>query len=151
MQEKLDRELTSRAGKIAKNLVLNLAHEGKLEDDKTEEFLSNIEDFKEGNTSSCGFSHTGFLKAEKKLACVRTGEVIEKGDFYISIGGKPHALPHSYGESANLAKLAYYDEKKKYKKSDYQGDGNFANQKPHDKLSQQNLALQSLTDEDLSI
>jgi len=151
MLKKLDDELTERAGKMARNLVFNLVHEGKIDEAISEEVLSNIEDFKEGNPSPCGFNHTGFLKAEKKLACVRTGEVIEKGDFYISIGGKPHALPHSYGESANLAKLAYYDEKKKYKKSDYQDDGNFANQKPYDKLSQQNIPLQSLTEEDLSI
>lgn len=151
LQEKLDRELTARAARIAKNMVLSLAHEGKLEDDKTEEFLSNIEDFKVGNALPSGFSYTGFLKAEKKLFCARTGEVIEKGDFYISIAGKPHVLPTSYGEAVNLAKLAYYDEKKKHKKSSLQLDNDFAKQEASERQSLQDFSMHENIDDDISI
>jgi hypothetical protein len=151
LQEKLDRELTERAGKMARNLVFNLVHEGQLDEARCEEVLSNIEDFKEGNPSPCGFNHTGFLKAEKKLVCVRTGEVIEKGDFYIVIGGRPHSLPNSYGEAANLAKLAYYDEKKKFKKTNHQfiGDSDFRDS--DNNPLQQDRSTHEISEDDLSI
>jgi hypothetical protein len=151
LQEKLDRELTDRADKIARNLILNIAHEGKIEEGNVEALLSGLRDCAEANASPGGFSHTGFLKAEAKMACVRTGEVIEKGDFYIVIGGRPHSLPNSYGEAANLAKLAYYEEKKKFKKTNHQfiGDSDFrdSNNNP----LQQDRSTHEISEDDLSI
>jgi hypothetical protein len=151
LQEKLDRELTERAGKMARNLVFNLVHEGQLDEARSEEVLCNIEDFTAANTSQQNFSHTGVLKAEEKLTCIRSGESIEKGDFYIVIGGRPHSLPNSYGEAANLAKLAYYEEKKKFKKTYHQfiGDSDFRdlNNNP----LQQDQSTHEISEDDLSI
>ena len=151
LQEKLDRELTDRADKIARNLILNIAHEGKIEEGNVEALLSGLRDCAEANASPGGFSHTGFLKAEEKMSCVRTGEVIEKRDFYIVIGGRPHSLPNSYGEAANLAKLAYYEEKKKFKKTYHQfiGDSDFrdSNNNP----LQQDRSTHEISEDDLSI
>ena len=151
MLEKLDDELTERAGKMARDLVFNLVHEGQIDEARSEEVLSNIEDFSAANTSQQSFSHTGFMKAEEKLICIRSGESIEKGDFYIVVGGRPHSLPNSYGEAANLAKLAYYGEKNKFKKTNHQfiSDSDFREE--NNKLSLQDKSIHEIAADDLSI